>query len=164
MLEFRYAKREDVPLVLKFIRALAEYEKMADQVIADEKLLEESIFDREQARVIFACEDGAERGFALYFHNYSTFQGRAGIYLEDLYVFPEYRGRGLGKGLLSKLAAIAVEEGCGRFEWNCLDWNKPSIDFYLSLGAVAKDQWTGYRLSGEALHALAAQSVGGISE
>ena len=160
---FRFAKREDAALILKFIRALAEYEKMADQVVADEALLEHTLFDLEQARVLFVTEDGEERGFALFFHNYSTFQGRAGIYLEDLYVMPEYRGRGLGKALLTRLAAIAVEENCGRLEWSCLDWNKPSIDFYLSLGAMAKDAWTGYRLSGETLHALAAQSGGDIT-
>ena len=163
MYGFRFAKREDVALILKFIRALAEYEKMADQVVADEALLEHTLFDLEQARVLFVTEDGEERGFALFFHNYSTFQGRAGIYLEDLYVMPEYRGRGLGKALLTRLAAIAVEENCGRLEWSCLDWNKPSIDFYLSLGAMAKDAWTGYRLSGETLHALAAQSGGDIT-
>lgn len=162
MPQFRFAKREDVPLILKFIRALAEYEKMSDQVVADEKTLEWSLFDKAQARVLFAMEEGEERGFALFFHNYSTFLGRAGIYLEDLYVYPEYRGRGLGKALLAKLAAIAVEEDCGRLEWNCLDWNKPSIEFYLSLGAMAKDEWTGYRLSGDTLRALAAQSEGEI--
>ena len=148
---FRYAEETDAALILRFIRELADYEKMLDEVIATEELLKEWIFEKKKAEVIFALEDGAEVGFALFFHNFSTFLGRAGIYLEDLYVSPQYRGKGYGKGLLRKLAQIAVERGCGRLDWSCLDWNKPSIDFYLSLGAEPLDQWTVYRLTGDTL-------------
>lgn len=154
-MEFRYAKREDCGLVLDFIRELAAYEKMSDQVVATPELLEEWIFDKQKAEVVFALEEGREVGFALFFHNFSTFLGRAGIYLEDLFVLPQYRGRGYGKGLLSKLARITVERGCGRLEWCCLDWNTPSIEFYKSLGAVPLEEWTIYRLTGEPLHAMA---------
>ncbi len=154
-MEFRYAKREDCGLVLDFIRELAAYEKMSDQVVATPELLEEWIFDKQKAEVVFALEEGREVGFALFFHNFSTFLGRAGIYLEDLFVLPQYRGRGYGKGLLSKLARITVERGCGRLEWCCLDWNTPSIEFYKSLGAVPLEEWTIYRLTGETLHAMA---------
>lgn len=152
---FRYAERKDVALILQFIRALAEYEKMLDEVVADEATLEEWLFDKKKAEVIFAIVDGKEIGFALFFHNFSTFLGRAGIYLEDLFVFPEYRGKGYGKALLKKLAAIAVERRCGRLEWWCLDWNRPSIDFYLSLGAEPMSDWTVYRITGNALLELA---------
>ena len=152
---FRTAQREDVPLILRFIRDLAEYEKMLDDVVADEALLTTWIFDQRKAEVIFALEDGLEVGFALFFHNFSTFLGRAGLYLEDLFVLPEYRGRGYGKALLKKLASIAVERGCGRLEWSCLDWNRPSIDFYLSLGATPMSDWTVYRVTGETLQNLA---------
>lgn len=152
--QFRYARREDVPLILHFIRQLAEYEKMAADVVADEKLLEQWLFDRELAQVIFALEGEKEVGFALYFYNFSTFLGRAGLYLEDLFVLPPYRGKGYGKALIRKLAAIALEHGCGRMEWSCLDWNRPSIDFYLSLGAEPMSQWTVYRVAGDALAAL----------
>ena len=154
-LKFRNAERKDTAMILQFIRELAEYEKMLDEVVADEAMLEEWIFDKQKAEVIFALEDETEVGFALFFHNFSTFLGQAGIYLEDLYVKPEYRGKGYGKGLLRKLASIAVERGCGRFEWSCLDWNKPSIDFYLSLGAEPMDEWTVYRIAGETLTDLA---------
>ena len=153
--KFRFAKRSDIPLILKFIRGLAEYEKMSDEVVADEKTLEEWIFDKQKAEVIFALEGEKAVGFALFFHNFSTFLGRAGIYLEDLFVLPEYRGKGYGKALLKKLAAIAVERGCGRLEWCCLDWNKPSIDFYLSLGAQPLSDWTTYRVTGKTLSELA---------
>ncbi len=153
--EFRHAKREDTALILEFIRGLAEYEKMSDQVVADEKTLEEWIFDRQKAEVIFVLADGREVGFALFFHNFSTFLGRAGLYLEDLYVKPEYRGKGYGKAILKKLAAIAVERGCGRLEWWCLDWNQPSIDFYRSLGAEPMSDWTVYRVTGDTLKQLA---------
>ena len=152
-ISFRTAGREDVPLILAFIRALAEYEKMSDEVVADEAILEEWIFDKGAAEVIFILCEGVEAGFAVFFHNFSTFLGRAGIYLEDLYVLPAYRGRGLGKALLRELARIALERGCGRMEWSCLDWNRPSIDFYRSMGAVPMDQWTVYRLAGETLEA-----------
>ena len=154
-LNFRYAERNDVSLILKFIRELAAYEKMLDEVVADEATLEEWIFDKNKAEVIFACLDGKEIGFALFFHNFSTFLGRAGLYLEDLYVSPEYRGKGYGKAILKKLASIAVERKCGRLEWWCLDWNRPSIDFYLSLGAEPMSDWTVYRIAGETLKDLA---------
>lgn len=151
---FRFAGREDVEVILKFIKALAEYEKMEDEVVATPKLLEEWIFDKQKAEVIFAVVNGEEVGFALFFHNFSTFLGRAGIHLEDLFVKPEYRGKGYGKALLIKLSQITVERGCGRLEWDCLDWNEPSIAFYKSLGAVPMDGWTTYRLTGETLENL----------
>lgn len=154
-LTFRFAERADTPLILHFIKQLADYEKMLDEVVADEKTLEEWIFDRQKAEVIFALEDGVEVGFALFFHNFSTFLGRAGLYLEDLFVLPEHRSKGYGKAILKKLASIAVERGCGRLEWWCLDWNKPSIDFYLSLGAQPMSDWTVYRITGDTLTKLA---------
>lgn len=154
-LTFRYAERKDTALILKFIEELAEYEKMLDEVVATEELLEDWIFNRQKAEVIFALSDGKEAGFALFFHNFSTFLGRAGIYLEDLYVKPEYRGCGIGKALLKKLGAVAVERGCGRLEWWCLDWNKSSIDFYRSMGAEPMEDWTVYRIAGETLKELA---------
>ncbi|MBQ3132361.1 MAG: GNAT family N-acetyltransferase [Clostridia bacterium] len=150
-LSFRYAEEKDTALILYFIKELAAYEKMADQVVAAEDNLKEWLFDKRIAEVLFALEDDEEVGFALYFHNFSTFLGRAGIYLEDLYVKPEKRGKGYGKAILKKLAQTAVERGCGRLEWSCLDWNKPSIDFYLSLGAEPMNEWTVYRLSGDTL-------------
>ena len=150
-LSFRYAEEKDTALILYFIKELAAYEKMADQVVAAEDNLKEWLFDKRVAEVLFALEDDEEVGFALYFHNFSTFLGRAGIYLEDLYVKPEMRGKGYGKAILKKLAQTAVERGCGRLEWSCLDWNKPSIDFYLSLGAEPMNEWTVYRLSGDTL-------------
>ena len=153
--DFRYARRCDTPLILRFIKELAKYENMLDEVVADEKILEEWIFDKQKAEVIFALEGDKEVGFALFFHNFSTFLGKAGIYLEDLYVRPEYRGKGYGKGILKKLASIAAERGCGRLEWWCLDWNKPSIDFYLSLGAEPMKDWTVYRIAGDTLEKLA---------
>jgi len=154
-MNFRFAKREDTDLILYFIKELALYEKMLDEVVADEKTLEEWIFDKQKAEVIFVTENEKEVGFALFFHNFSTFLGRAGIYLEDLFVLPEFRGRGYGKALLKRLAAIAVERGCGRLEWWCLDWNKPSIDFYLSLGAEPMSDWTTYRITGDTLRRMA---------
>ncbi|MBQ5838094.1 MAG: GNAT family N-acetyltransferase [Clostridia bacterium] len=150
--EFRNATKDDCALILSFIKALAEYEKMSDDVVATEDLLREWIFEKQKAEVIFALEDNREVGFALFFHNFSTFVGKAGIYLEDLFVLPEYRKRGHGKALILELARIAVERKCGRMEWSCLDWNQPSIDFYLSLGAKPMNEWTTYRLSGEALY------------
>ena len=163
MMEYRFAEERDVPLILFFIRSLAEYENMADEVVATEELLREWIFVRQKAEVIFALEDGREVGFALFFHNFSTFLGRAGIYLEDLYVLPPYRGRGYGKGLIRVLSRIAAERGCGRLEWWCLDWNKPSIEFYRSLGAVPMDAWTVYRITGDTLKQLAAGGNGTAS-
>lgn len=155
MAAFRFAKKEDTGLILKFIKKLAEYEKMSDEVVADEKTLQHWIFDKQKAEVIFVLENSKEVGFALFFHNFSTFLGRAGIYLEDLFVEPDYRGKGYGKALLAELAHIAVERGCGRLEWCCLDWNKPSIDFYLSLGAEPMKDWTTYRITGNTLQMLA---------
>lgn len=152
---FRMAERNDTALILKFIKELAEYEKMSDEVVATEEMLKAWIFDQNRAEVVFALDDGVEVGFALFFHNFSTFLGRGGIYLEDLYVKPEYRGRGHGKRLLKKLAQIAVERGCGRLEWCCLDWNQPSIDFYRSLGAVPMKGWTIYRMAGDTLRRMA---------
>lgn len=152
---FRSACPEDLGLILYFIKALAEYEKMSDQVVATEDTLREWIFEKQKAEVLFVMEDGKEAGFALFFHNFSTFTGRGGIYLEDIFVLPEKRGKGYGKALLKKLASIAVERGCGRFEWVCLDWNTPSLDFYKAMGARRKDGWILHRLEGEALKKLA---------
>lgn len=152
---FRFAERKDARRILFFVQELARYEKMEDEVTATAALLEEWIFDKGCAEVLFAVADGQEVGFALFFHNFSTFVGKAGLYLEDLYVLPEYRGRGYGKGLLRQLAAIAVQRGCGRMEWSCLDWNQPSIDFYRRLGAVPMTGWTIYRAAGETLTRLA---------
>ena len=153
--EYRYAKPGDEAVVLNFINALAEYENMSNEVVCTEALINEWIFQKGVAEVIFALEDGKEVGFALFFKNYSTFLGKAGLYLEDLFVLPEYRGKGYGKNLIKTLAKIAVERNYGRMEWSCLDWNKPSIDFYLSLGAKPMDEWTVYRLSGETLKNVA---------
>ena len=159
-LDFRRAEEKDAALILHFIRELAAYEKLSDQVVATEPLLREWIFEKKKAEVLFPMEEGEEVGFALFFHNFSTFLGRAGLYLEDLYISPEYRGKGYGKATLQKLARIAVERGCGRLEWSCLDWNQPSIDFYLSLGAVPLEEWTVYRLTGDTLTQMAAQQKG----
>lgn len=152
---FRFAERKDAAKILFFIRELAAYEHMENDVVATESLLVEWIFDKKKAEVLFVLDGENEVGFALFFHNFSTFLGRAGIWLEDLFVLPEFRGKGYGKGLLRELAGITVERGCGRLEWCCLDWNKPSIDFYLSLDAVRLDDWTTYRLSGESLKKMA---------
>ncbi len=152
---FRFATEADCPLILSFIRQLAAYEKMSDQVVATEELLREWIFEKRKAEVLFLSDGDYEVGIALFFHNFSTFLGRAGIYLEDLFVLPEYRNKGYGKALLKKLAQITVERGCGRLEWSCLDWNKAGIDFYLSLGAVPMDEWTAYRLTGKTLEEMA---------
>lgn len=149
---FRSAQPGDEALILSFIRALAEYEHMADQVVATSELLREWIFEKQKAEVIFAQAGEKTVGFALFFHNFSTFLGRAGIYLEDLFVLPEERGYGYGKALLKHLAHLAVERGCGRLEWSCLDWNTPSIEFYTKgMEAVPMDEWTVYRLTGETL-------------
>lgn len=154
-LTFRYANENDTALILHFIKELADYEHMLNEVVATEELLKEWIFEKQKAEVIFALENNKEIGFALFFHNFSTFLGRAGIYLEDLYVHPEHRGKGYGKSILKKLAQIAVERGCGRLEWWCLDWNQPSIDFYLSLGAEPMKDWTVYRIAGDTLKEMA---------
>jgi GNAT superfamily N-acetyltransferase len=154
----RMADKSDTPLILDFIRQLAVYEKLEHEVVADEERLGATLFgDRPFAEVIIAEHAGEPAGFALFFHNYSTFLARPGLYLEDLFVRPELRGRGIGKLLLQMLARIAVDRGCGRFEWWVLDWNEPAIRFYESLGARAQSEWIGYRLSGDALKALAEQ-------
>ena len=155
MKNIRFATEKDVDLILGFIKGLAEYEKMENEVTATPELLKEWIFEKKKAEVIFALDNGEEVGFALFFHNFSTFLGKSGIYLEDLFVLPEHRGKGHGKSLLKELAKITVERGCGRLEWCCLDWNKPSIDFYLSLGAKPLDDWTIYRMTGETLKKFA---------
>ena len=147
----RYANIDDIDKIIYFIKELAVYEKMQDEVVTNKDLVKKWIFDLKIAEVLFVMEQNKEVGFALFFHNYSTFVGKAGIYLEDLYVLPNYRHKGYGKALIKKLASICIERECGRFEWCCLNWNKPSIDFYLSLGAKPLDDWTTYRLDGEAL-------------
>ena len=154
---FRPAVRADVPLILRFIRDLARYERLEQEVVATPELLEEWLFDKQKAEVIFALADGREVGFALFFHNFPTFLGRAGLYLEDVYVEPACRGRGIGKALLRHLAQIALARGCGRMEWWCLDWNRPSINFYKSLGAASMDEWTVFRLTGPEMERLAAE-------
>ncbi|MBR6748808.1 MAG: GNAT family N-acetyltransferase [Clostridia bacterium] len=155
MFTIRPAVPGDEGFILKLIIELAEYEKLAHEVVATEEILHEWLFEKEKARVLIAEEDGVGVGYALYFYNFSTFLGRAGIYLEDLYVRPAYRKHGYGKALLRRLAQIAQTGGCGRLEWSCLDWNQPSIDFYLSLNAKPMDGWTVYRLTGDTLKALA---------
>ena len=154
-IEIRHAEEKDLPLILTFIRELAEYEHLAGEVVATEEVLREWLFERRAAEVIFAETGGREIGFALFFGNFSTFLGRGGIYLEDLYVREAYRGLGAGRALLRELARLALARGCGRLEWACMDWNRPSIDFYLSLGARPMSDWTTYRAAGETLKKLA---------
>ena len=152
----RPAAPGDEELILSFIRALADYEHMSDQVVATPALLREWIFEKKKAEVVFAEAEGRPVGFALFFHNFSTFLGRAGLYLEDLFVLPEERGKGYGEALLRHLARTALDRGCGRLEWACLDWNRPSIDFYTKrMHAVPMDEWTTYRLTGETLEKAA---------
>ena len=151
----RFAAPSDTGLILHFIKELASYEKMLHLVTATEELLQKWLFEEKKAEVLIAEENGQPIGFALFFHNFSTFLGKAGIYLEDLYICPDFRGRGYGRAVMEKLAQLACERGCGRLEWWCLDWNQPSIDFYLSLGAKAMDEWTVYRVEGSALQELA---------
>ena len=153
-MNYRYAVKEDTSLILVFIKELAAYEKMENEVVATEELLEEWIFEKKKAEVIFALEDDKVIGFALFFLSFSTYIGNVNLHLEDLFIDPEYRGKGYGKALLKKLAKIVVDRGYGRFEWTCLSWNKPSIDFYLSLGAEQKD-WNVFHLTGDALEKLA---------
>lgn len=154
--QLRAATRDDLPLILGFIRDLAEYERLLDQVDADLASLDASLFgERPQAEVVIAEHDGVPAGFALFFHNYSTFRARRGLYLEDLFVRPAFRGFGIGKALLAHLAAVALARGCARFEWAVLDWNAPAIGFYRSLGARLLDDWRICRLDGEALTRLA---------
>jgi GNAT superfamily N-acetyltransferase len=153
----RPAGPADLPLIAELIRALAEYEKLSGEVRFDETTLGETLFgERRYAEVLIAETDGSAQGFALFFHNFSTFEGRPGIYLEDLFVRPEARGKGLGKALLAELARIAVARDCARLEWWVLDWNEPAIGFYQSLGARAMDEWTVMRVDGAALASLAA--------
>jgi len=152
---FRKAVPEDTPLILELIKGLAEYERLSDMVVADADTLREWIFVKGKAKVLFVLLDGEEAGFALYFYNFSTFIGRAGLYIEDLYIKPEYRGKGCGRALFKEIARIADHEGMGRVEWWCLDWNTPSIEFYNKFGAEAMDDWTVYRLSGDTLKNLA---------
>jgi GNAT superfamily N-acetyltransferase len=155
-IEIRKATEEDIPLILNFIRGLAEYEKLSHEVIADEDTLRDSLFgDRPAAEVVIARIDGEPMGFALFFHNMSTFLGRRGLYLEDLFVIPSARGRGIGRALLSHLARIAVERNCGRMEWAVLDWNQPAIEFYEKLNARPMSDWIVYRLTGDALKEVA---------
>jgi GNAT superfamily N-acetyltransferase len=152
------AIESDVPVILSFIRKLAEYEKLSHMVVATEESIREHVLGANPvAEVLLAYWDDEPVGFALYFRNFSTFLGRAGIYLEDLFVEPEHRGKGIGKALLIRLAKIAVERKYGRLEWAVLDWNTPSIEFYRSLGAVAKDEWTTYQVTGDALSRLAGE-------
>jgi GNAT superfamily N-acetyltransferase len=155
-LSIRPASRTDLPLIAQFIRDLAEYERLSDEVRFDEAALAERLFGaRPYAEVLIGEIDGAPQGFALFFHNFSTFEGKPGVYLEDLFVRPEARGSGLGKALLQRLAQIAIERDCARFEWWVLDWNEPSIGFYKSLGAKLMDEWTVFRIDGDALTKLA---------
>lgn len=155
-MDIRFATERDVSKIMFFIKELAEYEKMSDEVVATEEMLRREIFEKKNAEVIFALdENGCEVGFALFFTTFSTFLGRAGIHLEDLYVLPEARGNGHGKALLKYLAHLCAERGCGRLEWTCLNWNTPSLDFYRALGAETMDEWTLLRVSGDALENLA---------
>jgi GNAT superfamily N-acetyltransferase len=151
----RFAGEKDVPLIMEFIRALAEYERLLDKVTATEEGLKKALFEKKMAETIICEYKGVPAGFALYFHNFSTFVGKPGIYIEDIFVKPEFRGKGLGKLLLTQIAGIAVERDCGRLEWACLDWNEPSIAFYKSQGAAPLSEWTTYRVTGEALKSLA---------
>ncbi len=151
----RQAKPEETGLVLEFIKKLAVYEKCADEVVADEATLHHSLFVERAAEVVFAEENGTVVGFALFFHNFSTFVGRKGLYLEDLFILPEKRGLGYGKALLKHLAQLAVERNCGRMEWICLDWNQPALKVYRNIGAVPMDEWTVQRLDGAALRKFA---------
>lgn len=153
--KIRKAGPEDVGLVLSFIRQLAEYEKMLEEVTADEQTLYHSMFVKRAANALILEEDGKAIGFALYFFNFSTFLGLPGLYVEDVFIQPDHRGKGYGKAVFCYLAKIAVEENCGRMEWTCLDWNEPSLRFYHHIGAIPMDQWTVQRLTGEALHKLA---------
>jgi GNAT superfamily N-acetyltransferase len=153
--KIRPAEESDVKLILQFIKGLSEYEKLSHEVVATEENLRKTLFKQKMAEVIIGEFGGDPVGFALFFHNYSTFLGQAGIYLEDLYIIPEMRGKGFGKTMLKHLAKLAVERDCGRLEWACLDWNEPSICFYKGLGAKAQEDWTVYRVTSETLSELA---------
>ena len=158
--KLRFAEINDAALILEFIRELADYENMLPEVIATEEVLRESLFERKMAEVVIGEYKNRPVAFALFFHNFSTFLGRPGIYLEDLYVKPDKRGKGIGKMMLAFLAKLALERNCGRLEWWCLDWNEPSIQFYKQLGAVPMDEWTVYRVDDEALAELAGKFAG----
>ena len=151
----RPAKETEAGIILGFIKKLAAYEKCSDEVVADEQTLYQSLFVEKAAEVVFAEEDGIVIGFALFFHNFSTFMGRKGLYLEDLFIIPEKRGLGYGKAILKYLANIAVERNCGRMEWICLDWNAPSLAFYRSIGAIPMDEWTVQRMKENVVKAFA---------
>jgi len=156
-LEVRLATEKDVPQILVFIKALAEYERLSDQVVATEEGLRQSLFGQKAyAECVLARWNGTPAGFALFFHNFSTFLGRPGVYLEDLFVPPEMRGKGVGRALLRHLARVATDRNCGRLEWSVLDWNETAIGFYKSIGAEPLNEWTIFRLKGEALARLAA--------
>ena len=157
-LNIRPVKETEASLILEFIKKLADYEKCSDEVVADEATIYNSIFVEKAAEVVFAEEDGVVIGFALFFHNFSTFVGRKGLYLEDLFIIPEKRGLGYGKAILKYLAKIAVERNCGRMEWICLDWNKPALTVYRSIGAVPMDEWTVQRLDETALQKFAEEN------
>lgn len=157
MINIRNANINDSATILGFIKELAEYENMSNDVVATEELLKQNIFEKKLAEVIIAEFDNKPVGFALFFHNFSTFLGKGGIYLEDLYVQPAMRGKNIGKTLLSSLAKLAVERDCGRLEWSCLNWNEPSIKFYKSQGAIPMDEWTVYRVTGNELNELASK-------
>ncbi|MPM08177.1 hypothetical protein SDC9_54489 [bioreactor metagenome] len=158
-LTFRFATESDTGLILSFIKKLAEYEKKIDEVVATEESLREWIFDKQRAEVLFALLGGKEIGFALYFYNFSTFLGKAGLYIEDLFILPEFRRKGYGRLIFAQLARIANEQGCGRIDWWCLDWNRPSIDFYLSLQAKPMEEWTVYRLAGDTMRKMAGEET-----
>lgn len=151
----RIAKEDDIALILRFIKELADYEKLLHEVVATEEILKETLFVKKAAEVVIAEENNQPIGFALFFHNFSTFLGKPGLYLEDLYIRPEKRGKGYGKKLLAFLAKLALDRDCGRFEWWCIDWNEPSINFYKSIGAIPMDEWTVYRVDNDALVNLA---------
>jgi len=155
--DIRFATADDVPTILRFIKELAEYERLTHEVSATEEALRTSLFEQKSAEVLIGEWEGRPVGFALFFHNYSTFLAKPGIYLEDLYIQPDMRGRGFGKAMLSRLAQLALERGCGRLEWWCLDDNEPSIDFYSNLGARPMDDWTVYRVDGDTLIDLSQQ-------
>ena len=156
--KIREAGKDDVPVILSFIKELAEYEKLSNEVKATEDMLLRNLFEKKYAEVLIGELNSEPVGFSLFFHNFSTFLGKPGIYLEDLYVMEKYRGRGFGGKMLSYLAKLTAERDCGRLEWSVLDWNKPAIDFYLSIGAVPMEDWTVYRLTGKELSTLADQS------
>ena len=155
---FRFARREDVGLVLDFIRCLSVYEKRPEQVVASEAMLEKALFDRRQAEALFVLEDGKEVGFAVFFYTFSTFRGHAAIHLEDLFILPEYRGRGLGRAAMAYLCALVKERDCARLEWSCLKWNEPAIRFYKSMDAELVDEWDTYQLEGPPLERMAEEN------